>query len=44
MFKVNNKGSTVFIVNFELVSYLFTPDSSIFIVGFDAAWSHPINL
>ena len=29
------RGSTVFIVNFEYISYLFTPFSSVFTVGFD---------
>ena len=38
---------TVFIVNFEHISYLFTPFSSVFTVGFEqvnVAGSHPINL
>ena len=29
------RRSTVFIVNFEYISYLFTPFSSVFTVGFD---------
>ena len=36
MFKVsNNVTTTTFIVNFEYISYLFTPFSSVFTVGFD---------
>ena len=34
MFKVsNNVTTTTFIVNFEYISYLFTPFSSVFTVG-----------
>ena len=29
------RRSTVFIVNFEYISYLFTPFSSVFTVGFE---------
>ena len=45
MFKVKNKDTTVFIVNFEQISHLvlvflsltFTPCSSVFIVNFEHA-------